>query len=514
MYHFYGWEKATVQDAGGRTPRDYYDLLSEIWCEGTCAPRMRDRWSPENKTLGQCSITAFLMQDIFGGKVYGIPLEDGGFHCFNVVGECAFDLTSEQFGDRVLDYDNGREQYRGDHLAKEEKRQRYRYLKGELEKRIGRHLGIRLRFIQQEDWVEPGEYGLWAERNGYETSVTRCWLYEPIPQTVDADLLVVLGGWQSPATTKSECDFYDAGAEKALIRSYVERGRMVIGVCLGAQLLGEALGGSYAHSPEREVGPVSARLTKAGRGDPLFSAFTDVFDAGEWHNDMPGLTGESVIIAESDGCPRQIIRYGEHVYGFQTHMEFTHQIVARGVEAAGASLTGSGRFEQTAGELLAYDYTEMNRMLSAFLDALVKNYVEKQAPAREKSCGAVIYTEETGNRLYLVEAMQKGHISICKGHMEGNETERETATREILEETALAVRFIDGFRETIEYSPYPGCKKTVVFFLAKADSIQTVAQKEEVHEIRWLPFCEAMETLTFDSDRKMLKKAESFLARG
>ena len=62
---------------------------------------------------------------------------------------------------------------------------------------------------------------------------------------------------------------------------------------------------------------------------------------------------------------------------------------------------------------------------------------------REKSCGAVVFTVQKGMRLYLVEHMVKGHTSICKGHVEGAETERETAAREIWEETALKVAFID-----------------------------------------------------------------------
>ena len=129
---FYGWRTADIKDKHGLTPRDHYDLLSGIWCADTCAPRMRGGWSPDNKTLGQCSITAFLMQDIYGGKVYGVPLEDGGFHCFNIAGGCVFDLTSEQFGGAALDYENCPEQFRDIHFAKEEKRQRYEYLKARL----------------------------------------------------------------------------------------------------------------------------------------------------------------------------------------------------------------------------------------------------------------------------------------------------------------------------------------------------------------------------------------------
>lgn len=133
-YNFYGWEQANVpaimdQYAGIKTPADLYDALSEIWCADTCAPRMREEWTPENKTLGQCSITAFLAQDIFGGKVYGIRRPDGNYHCYNVVGDCCFDLTSEQFGDEVLDYQDNPEQLRETHFAKEEKRLRYEYLK-------------------------------------------------------------------------------------------------------------------------------------------------------------------------------------------------------------------------------------------------------------------------------------------------------------------------------------------------------------------------------------------------
>lgn len=128
----------------------------------------------------------------------------------------------------------------------------------------------------------------------------------------------------------------------------------------------------------------------------------------------------------------------------------------------------------------------------------------------EKSCGAVIYVEKDGRRLYLVERMQKGHCSICKGHVEDGESEHQTAEREILEETGLNVRFLDGFRETIEYSPYEGCMKTVVFFLAEAEGIDVTAQEAEVREIRWLPFEDALAALTFESDKETLRKADYF----
>lgn len=139
QYRFYGWETALVPPVSEefrsiKTPQMLYDLLLRIWCRETCAPRLQDQWSEQNPTLGQCSITAFLVHDIFGGSVYGVPRKGGNFHCYNVVGDAVFDLTSEQFGDEVLDYTDNPEQLRAVHFAKTEKYERYEHLKAELRK--------------------------------------------------------------------------------------------------------------------------------------------------------------------------------------------------------------------------------------------------------------------------------------------------------------------------------------------------------------------------------------------
>lgn len=143
-YLFFGSEAAKTVHAvnklyeGIDTPCDLYDVLSELWCQQTCAPRLRDRWSKANKTLGQCSITAFLVQDIFGGEVYAVKTAHGS-HCYNKVGEAVFDLTSEQFGSKAKDliYDCSLVQDRESdiHFNKEEKRTRYAKLKELLENR-------------------------------------------------------------------------------------------------------------------------------------------------------------------------------------------------------------------------------------------------------------------------------------------------------------------------------------------------------------------------------------------
>ena len=142
-YSFYGGDNPAVaglspitnEYKGIGSPMDLYRELCECWCEKTSPPRMRDRWTPENKTLGQCSITAFLVQDIFGGEVYGIPLPGGFFHCFNIVDGILFDLTNEQFGDKKLDYENRYPQSRRVHFDNKEKFERYELLKERLKMR-------------------------------------------------------------------------------------------------------------------------------------------------------------------------------------------------------------------------------------------------------------------------------------------------------------------------------------------------------------------------------------------
>ncbi|MBQ1544961.1 MAG: hypothetical protein IIZ60_04280 [Clostridia bacterium] len=137
-YSFYGWETADVLPvnpdyAWVGTPRQLYDILMTLWQADTCAPRMRDVWPDRHPSWGQCSITAFLVQDIYGGKVLGVPRDGGNFHCFNQVGDCVFDITSEQFGSETLVYEDRPEQFREVHFAKEEKRLRYELLKQRLE---------------------------------------------------------------------------------------------------------------------------------------------------------------------------------------------------------------------------------------------------------------------------------------------------------------------------------------------------------------------------------------------
>lgn len=164
-YLFYGNENASVpaistEYPGIRTPKDLYDVLSGVWCEYTCAPRLRAGYSSGHRTCGQCSITAFLVQDIFGGRVYGVPREGGTFHCYNEVDGHVFDLTSEQFGDEKLCYEGNPEQFREVHFAKQEKFQRYTWLCKALKRACGVKPDYRYIFFDLDGTLVQSEFGI------------------------------------------------------------------------------------------------------------------------------------------------------------------------------------------------------------------------------------------------------------------------------------------------------------------------------------------------------------------
>ena len=118
----------------------------------------------------------------------------------------------------------------------------------------------------------------------------------------------------------------------------------------------------------------------------------------------------------------------------------------------------------------------------------------------EKSCGAILWRNNNGTREYLLILNRKGnafgHWGFPKGHVEGNETETQTAIREIFEETGLMVVFNGKERFVSHYSPKPGIEKDAVYFLATVRNKQEVTlQKEEVTEYRWCDFKEAKNLL-------------------
>ncbi len=130
----------------------------------------------------------------------------------------------------------------------------------------------------------------------------------------------------------------------------------------------------------------------------------------------------------------------------------------------------------------------------------------------EKSCGAVVFRKYHGNtELLLIKHTVGGHWAFPKGHVEGAETETETALREIKEETGIDVDLDPSFREVVSYSPKRDVMKDVIYFLGKAKNFDYVPQKEEVAQIKWVEINLAHSLLSYDNDKQLVTKAKPFI---
>ena len=234
---------------------------------------------------------------------------------------------------------------------------------------------MRVHFILHETFEVPGAYLKWAQERGHQVTTTKVYEKELLPETIDGiDFLIVMGGPQSPDEDREAFPYYDPKSELAFMKEAIAADIYIVGVCLGAQLLSVAYGAKYEHSPEREIGVYPITLTEAGLKDEHVKVLGPTLITGHWHGDMPGLTEDAVVLATSQGCPRQIIRFSPKHYAFQAHLEFDPEAVELLIAADGEEVLEEQSkkltYVQKPEVIRAYDYQEMNAKLYAFLDSL------------------------------------------------------------------------------------------------------------------------------------------------
>ena len=122
---------------------------------------------------------------------------------------------------------------------------------------------------------------------------------------------------------------------------------------------------------------------------------------------------------------------------------------------------------------------------------------------KEKSCGIVVFNDDK----ILVVKQNAGHYGFPKGHVEENETEFETAIREVKEETNVDAAIVGNFRDVITYSPKEDVLKDVIFFSGKALSFDLKNQETEISKVMFCDFEKAFKLVTYENEKKILKDA-------
>ncbi len=138
--------------------------------------------------------------------------------------------------------------------------------------------------------------------------------------------LIVLGG---PMNSDQIDTYPNLQTEVELIREAADRDMSVLGICLGAQLIAKALGGSVNRNPTREIGWYDVELTPEGAADPVLSTFAPRQQVFQWHEDGITLPDDCIHLARSPASEVQAFRHGEHVYGFQFHLEVDRSLIER-----------------------------------------------------------------------------------------------------------------------------------------------------------------------------------------
>jgi GMP synthase (glutamine-hydrolysing) len=136
--------------------------------------------------------------------------------------------------------------------------------------------------------------------------------------------LILMGG---PMNVYEEGRFPFLRQEDLFIKEAIQRGKAVLGICLGAQLIAKALGAQIDKAPVKEIGWYCVSLTEEGFDDPLFSLFPRTFSVFQWHEDTFEIPRAGKLLATSAPVSHQAFRYGELVYGLQFHLEVKEEMV-------------------------------------------------------------------------------------------------------------------------------------------------------------------------------------------
>lgn len=225
---------------------------------------------------------------------------------------------------------------------------------------------MKMLIVTHAPFEKAGSIETWAKKNAHDIQEVRPYMGEKLPDINEFDFLVVMGGFQSPL--KMEAFPYLAD-EIGFIKKAIFKQKRIVGICLGAQLIGEALGAKTEPSPNREIGMFLMEQLEEAKFDPVFGEFPVKYEAMHWHSDMPGIPVGASLLAKSEGCPRQIFRYGDRVYGFQCHLELTRELVQDMIKHCPDDLR-PGPYVRSMEELINADFSQINAKMDRVLDYL------------------------------------------------------------------------------------------------------------------------------------------------
>jgi GMP synthase-like glutamine amidotransferase len=227
---------------------------------------------------------------------------------------------------------------------------------------------MKIHLFQHVPFEGLGKIADWIRERGHELSETHFYRGDQPPAAETYDWLIVMGG---PMNIYEHRNHPWLPLEKRAIGEAIAAGKRVLGICLGAQLIADALGAKIYQNPEIEVGWVPVEFVGAASGSKLFAHFPKVLTPLHWHGDTFDLPPGATLLASSEGCKNQVYQVGDRIAALQFHLEVTSEDVEAWMHDAPRE---PGRFIQTPDEIRAGmpHINQTHPALYSLLDAMAE----------------------------------------------------------------------------------------------------------------------------------------------
>jgi GMP synthase-like glutamine amidotransferase len=197
----------------------------------------------------------------------------------------------------------------------------------------------------------PGYAAEWLVAHSHTLTFTRLFELEPVfPALTEFDGLLILGGAMS---VHDEARFPWLVKEKAFLRDALRAGKITLAICLGAQLVAQALGGEVRPNPEPEIGYWTVRFSAKALAHPLLHGWPDKAAVLHWHSDTFTVPPGALRVGMSAGCAAQGFVWGDGIIGLQFHPEMTEEMVEQLIVFEGHETAEEQEFVQTAAQIRA-----------------------------------------------------------------------------------------------------------------------------------------------------------------
>lgn len=232
---------------------------------------------------------------------------------------------------------------------------------------------MRIHYLQHVPFEGPGSIESWSLQRNYSLTSTLLFENDNFPRLDDFDMLVIMGG---PMGIYDEDRYPWIRQEKAFIRSAVTAGKPMVGICLGSQLIADALGAKVYPGEHKEIGWFPVHVTAAAEKAPILHDFPSPVTVMHWHGETFDLPAGAVHLMQSKGCKNQAFLFNNRVLGMQFHLETTPESLLALVENCRDEITPQ-EYIQSEQEILKYrsQCASINRLLEGILDGLAALHI-------------------------------------------------------------------------------------------------------------------------------------------